>query len=94
VFLALTDASERSRFIADYRTLDELHQFSTAMLAEVFAVVMLVVGQLYIERASSRELQGEGVLYEGAAALIGARFGELTADRSEMLQARERRPAS
>ncbi|MET4476492.1 hypothetical protein [Bradyrhizobium sp. F1.13.3] len=35
--------------------MDELHQFSTAMLAVVFAALTLVAGQLYIERASSRE---------------------------------------
>ena len=45
--------------------MDELHQFSTAMLGVVFAALALVAGQLYIERASSREhtagAQGEGM---------------------------------
>ena len=45
--------------------MDELHQFSTAMLAVVFAALTLVAGQLYIERASLREhtagAQGEGM---------------------------------
>ena len=38
--------------------MDELHQFSTAMLAVVFAAVMLVAGQLYIERASREDTAG------------------------------------
>jgi hypothetical protein len=66
--------------------MDELHQFSMAMLAVVFAAVMIVAGQLYIERASSRELKVKAFSTTAQPRSFAARFGELTADRSEMLQ--------
>jgi hypothetical protein len=70
--------------------MDELHQFSTAMLAVVFAAVMLVAGQLYIERASSRDqtevLKVRAFSTTGQPRSFAARFGDLSADRSEMLE--------
>jgi hypothetical protein len=34
--------------------MNEIHQLATAMLAIVFAAVMLVAGQLFIEKRSAR----------------------------------------
>jgi hypothetical protein len=70
--------------------MDELHQFSMALLAVVFAAVMLVAGQLYIERGSSRGHTAQPDVRALSTAVpprsFAARFGDLSADRSEMLE--------
>ena len=41
-------------YCGNRRTMNEVHQLATAMLAIAFAAVMLVAGQLFIENRSAR----------------------------------------